>query len=285
MADVWFWIAVGLVVWALLAALVAVVLGRGIRLADQRAADTGAELAPVPALLPARRHVPLPPVGVALAAIAVGLEGVGYVLRLTGATGPTARALSMDAPYSAPRLFVAGLFAVAAFAGFAAAGRIPGRRTWWAAVGLVAAVIAVIKTGSTVHSEGMARLAGALGEAQAVALSMVAAGGVVAALAVISRAERRDRRRILLCLTGYAVASVGLAAASDLASGRLHAALTFIEESGEALAGVAFLIAVLVGVAPRLVLPASWPLRREADAHTLEVASEPAGEIRRGPAL
>jgi len=46
---------------------------------------------------------------------------------------------------------------------------------------------------------------------------------------------------------------------------------TFVEESGEALAGVAFLIAVLVGVAPRLVLPATWPLRRTADAHTLEV--------------
>jgi hypothetical protein len=47
---------------------------------------------------------------------------------------------------------------------------------------------------------------------------------------------------------------------------------TFLEESGEALAGVAFLVAVLVGVAPRLVLPAAWPLRREADAHTLEAS-------------
>ena len=46
---------------------------------------------------------------------------------------------------------------------------------------------------------------------------------------------------------------------------------TFLEESGEALAGVAFLMAVLVGVAPRLVLPAAWALRRTADAQTLDV--------------
>jgi hypothetical protein len=33
---------------------------------------------------------------------------------------------------------------------------------------------------------------------------------------------------------------------------------------------------VLVGVAPRLVLPASWALRREADAYTLDAASDTA---------
>jgi hypothetical protein len=44
---------------------------------------------------------------------------------------------------------------------------------------------------------------------------------------------------------------------------------TFVEEAGEALAGVAFLMAVLVGVAPRLVLPASWALRRTADAEAV----------------
>ena len=32
-----------------------------------------------------------------------------------------------------------------------------------------------------------------------------------------------------------------------------------------------FLMAVLVGVAPRLVLPAAWALRRSADAQTLDV--------------
>jgi hypothetical protein len=279
---VWFWIAVGLVVWVLLAALVAVVLGRGIRLADQRAAGTGADPRPVPALLPARRRIPLPPVGMALAATAVTLEAVGFVLRLNGATGTTARALSMDAPYSAPRLFVAALFAFAAVAALSAASRIPGRRAWWFSVGLVAAVVAAVKTGSTVHATAMHELADAMGPAQAGVLSVAAAGAVIATLAFITRAERRDRRRVLSCLAAYAFASVGLSAVSAVAPGQLAITVTFLEESGEALAGVAFLVAVVVGVAPRLVLPAAWPLRRDADAHTLEVATDPKGEISRG---
>jgi hypothetical protein len=65
---------------------------------------------------------------------------------------------------------------------------------------------------------------------------------------------------------------------------------TFVEESGEALAGVAFLIAVLVGVAPRLALPADWPLRRTADAQSMEAPARlpgrtvaPADRPRTGP--
>jgi hypothetical protein len=34
-----------------------------------------------------------------------------------------------------------------------------------------------------------------------------------------------------------------------------------------------------VGVAPRLVLPATWPLRRTADAHTLEVPEAAPGRL------
>ncbi|MGY1769937.1 hypothetical protein [Blastococcus sp. SYSU D00813] len=284
----WFWIAVGLTVWVLLAALVAVLLGRGIRLADQRAADTGAHPTSVPALLPRRRRIPMPPVGVALAATAVALEAVGYALRLTGATGPTAHALSMDAPYSAPRLFVAGLFAVASLAALIAASRIPGRRSWWTTVGLLAAVIAVIKAGSTIHVAAMDEVVTVLGAAPALVLSGLAAVAVLAMLAFVSRAEKRDRRRVLVAVALYAFAAVGLSGVSYLVQetyGRastLAAASAFIEESGEALAGVAFLVAVLVGVAPRLVLPAAWPLRREADAHTLEVATDAAGETSRG---
>jgi hypothetical protein len=70
-------------------------------------------------------------------------------------------------------------------------------------------------------------------------------------------------------LSGYAVAVVGLSAVSAM-MGRYGstwaATATYLEESGEALAGVAFLMAVLVGVAPQLVLPQAWILRREADA-------------------
>jgi hypothetical protein len=56
---------------------------------------------------------------------------------------------------------------------------------------------------------------------------------------------------------------------------------TYLEESGEALAGVAVLVAVLVGVAPRLVLPASWVLRREDDAATAPVPGR-LGDTARG---
>jgi hypothetical protein len=56
-----------------------------------------------------------------------------------------------------------------------------------------------------------------------------------------------------------------------VAVGQWAVTATYLEESGEALAGVAVLVAVLVGVAPRLVLPASWVLRREEDSAALEV--------------
>src|SRR4029453_17292716 len=93
-------------------------------------------------------------------------------------------------------------------------------------------------------------------------------------------------------LAFYAGASVGLSALSSVAAGAYGGAsswavaATFIEESGEALAGVAFLMAVLAGVAPALVLPREWALRRSADAATIELSDRlpgPAvpGETRR----
>ena len=267
----WIWIIGGLVLWVLLAFAVAVVIGRGIHMADVllerplTAPDAVGELR----LRTPRRRIPLPPVGVALAATAVLLETAGFIGRLTGATGPVARALSMDAPYSAPRTFVAALFAVAAVAAVAGALHAPGRRTWWLAVGLVSAGIAVVKAGGTVHVDAMAALSSAVGEIGAVVVSIAFVAAVLAVLAFVSRDERRDRRRVLTCLAGYAAASVGLSAVSTVAVGEWAVTATYLEESGEALAGVAVLVAVLVGVAPRLVLPASWVLRREDDAATL----------------
>src|SRR3954469_7573687 len=144
---------------SVVAAGFAVVLGRGIRLADRRSlgvglddllttADLPASLRAAPAAASAnarRRAIPVPPIGIALFAIAVALETVGYVLRLTGATGVSAQALSMDAPFSVPRMFVAAVFAAAALAAVAGAGSLPGRRAWWLAVGVVAAGIASVK--------------------------------------------------------------------------------------------------------------------------------------------
>ena len=287
----WVWVLGALVVWALVAVVVGVLIGRGIRLADQRSPSmlTTADLPGVAAAPPRaaartrRRAVPLPPVGIALAALAVALETVGFVVRLRGEAGPLARALSMDAPYSVPRTFVAVLFAVAAIAAVAGASRLPGRRTWWLGVGLVAGLVATVKAGSTVHVNAMHVLTEAFGDAGALAVSVAVAAAVIGALWFLSRTERRDRRRVLGVLALYAGASVGLSAVSSVASSsNLAAAATYLEESGEALAGVAFLVAVLIGVAPRLVLPAEWALRRTADAQTLDV---PVAEALRRPTV
>jgi hypothetical protein len=273
----WVWVLGVLAVWFVVAALVAVLIGRGIRLADRRSPGTGvgmstadlpAGFVPAPAPAP-RRAVPLPPIGVGLAAVAVALESIGYLGELNGGA---ARLLSMDAPFSLPRMYVAALFAVAALLAVAGAGRLEGRRTWWLAVALVAGGIASVKAGGTVHSDALGAVGNAWGTRAAVVLSVLVAVAVVAVLWFLSRTERRDRRRVLGTLAGYAVASVGLSAVSGAVPAGWLATATFVEESGEALAGVTFLMAVLVGVAPRLVLPASWPLRRTADAQTLDAA-------------
>jgi hypothetical protein len=283
----WPWVVGGLATWIVLALLLAVVVGRSIRLADLRSSGTGEDAVLTTADLPAwaqptagsppapvrarRRAVPLPTFGVVLVVLALALETTGYVLRLTGATGPSADLLSMDAPFSLPRMFVAFLFAAAALAAVVGARSIPGRRTWWVAVGLVAGGIAAVKAGSTVHSDVLRALDAALGAGPAVLVSALAAAVVIGALWFLSRTERRDRRRILGVLALYAVASVGLSTVSSSVGGTWAIAATYVEESGEALAAVAFLIAVLLGVAPRLVLPAGWALRRDADTHTLEL--------------
>ena len=222
----------------------------------------------------ARRRVPVPTAAVVLAGVAVTLEFVGYVLRVSGAPHAIARPLSMDAPFSLARMFVATLFAAAAVAAFLGSRRIPGRRTWWTAVAVLAAGIASVKAGGEVHVRFMHAVA-AGDPVRGLLISAPIALAAVAWLWWLSRHERRDRRRILTCLAAYATASVGLSFVSSVVDQRwgtsAGATATFIEESGEALTGVAFLFAVLLGVAPRLVLAGTWPLRRSADAHTLDL--------------
>ncbi len=267
----WTWVVGGLAAWAVLAVVLGVVVGRGIHLADRSAATPTRVLTGARPVAPAvRRRVPLPPVGVALALVAVTLEAVGYALRLSGATGQVARSLSMDAPWSLPRTYVAALFGAAALAAVAGAARNPGRRTWWLAVAAVTAGVSLVKAGGTVHVSLMDRLSELTSQTVATAVSVALAVTVLAVLAFISRAERRDRRRVLTALALYATAAVGLSAVSTLVQGRAAVMATFVEECGEALGGVAVLVAVLVGVAPRLVLPAAW-IRRRDDALSLEV--------------
>jgi len=283
------WVVTGLLLWVALAFAVALVIGRGIRLADRRAGQdalhTTAGLdrpwtGPSTSAPVRPRAIPVPPIGFALIALALALEATGYAVRLGGAAGATGRILSMDAPLSLPRMYVAALFAAGALLALAGAGRIPGRRNWWLAVGLVGSGIALVKGGGTVHVAAMRGVQAALGGPAALALSVLVAGLVVGALLFLSRSERRDRRRVIGVLTLYAGASVGLSALSSaMPTAALAAAATFVEESGEALAGVGFLLAVLAGVAPRLVLPGAWRPRRAADEHTLEVADPLGGRV------
>jgi hypothetical protein len=296
---VWLWVLAGSAVWLVLGVLVALTVGRSVRIADEQSPHVGLpagfSTADLPAALkaPSRvaaapRPVPLPPVGVGLILVALGLETAGYVTRLTGKRGALATALSMDAPFSVPRLFVAGLFVVAALAAVAGAGVHPGRRAWWLAVAVVAAGIASVKAGSTVHARLLGAAADLVGSTAALVVSGLLAAGVVGVLWYLSRDERRDRRRVLSALSLYGVAVVGLSALSSAVTGSYGAgsswaaAATFVEESGEALAGVGYLVAVLVGVAPRLVLPAAWPLRRRADAEALAEVPGPAAAGLRG---
>ena len=284
------WVFGGLAIWFLVAVLVAVVIGRGIRLADRREAVNAPDVGLDPSSRAVRPHqqaasvrrraIPLPPVGVGLAAAAVVLETSGFVLRLRHTSGGLVRVMSMDAPLSLPRLYVTAVFAAASAAAFVGAGILPGRRSWWMGVGVIAGLVAAVKAGGTIHTAFLQALDDSLGTVAAQVVSALLAAAVIGSLWVLSRNDRRDRRRVLGTLALYAVAAVGLSAISNLVgadsgSWSLSAAATYVEESAEALAGVAFLMGVLVGVAPRLVLPRTWLLRREADAHTLDVVELP----------
>ena len=186
----------------------------------------------------------------------------------------------MDGVYSLPRMYVAALFAGAALIAAAGAGAIRGRRSWWIAVAVVAGMIAAVKAGSTVHAEFITALVQTVGRPVALITSAALAGAGIALLWVLSRHDRRDRRRVLGSLTAYAVAAVGLSAISNSVGASWSTVSTYLEEAGEGLSGVAFLVAVVVGVAPRVALPAAWPLRREVDAQTLDLPERAPGGLR-----
>ncbi|MBB3676967.1 hypothetical protein [Modestobacter versicolor] len=267
----WGWALIG---WTGLALVAAPLLGLALREADareRRSLGRGPE--PVtPAVR--RRRIPVPPLAVALLLTGVTLEAVGFVVRTSG-NERNAPLWSMDAPLGIPRMFIAALFLAAALTALMGAVRGTGRRPWWTAVALVAVVIGQVKAGGTVHTDALAAVGLRYHPFAAAAASAAVVGVVLAALWWLSRTERRDRRRVLIALGLYAVASVGLSGVSALvgrAGGSLYwsSAATFVEETGEAFGAVAVLVAVLVGVAPRLVLPAEWLLRRQADAETID---------------
>ena len=272
------WLMVALAAWVVTSVVTALVVGVLLRGARLAAATAGAPVTRSAATaagtrdperrpgIPTRRWIPVPGFAVALGLVGVGLQGVGLLVAVAGLDEGTLAVLSMDAPRSLPRLYVAVLLAAAALAAFVGATRLPHRRVWWVAVGLVVALTATVKAGGTLHSGAVDALGLAERPWSSLALGAVVAGSVIAALFWLSRGDRRDRRRVLGSLALLAVASVGLSSVSS-ALGATAAAdvATFVEECGEALAAVAVLVSVLAGTAPRLVLPDDWPLRRLAD--------------------
>jgi hypothetical protein len=147
--------------------------------------------------------------------------------------------------------------------------RSSGRRAWWLSVAGVAGVVAEVKGGGTVHARALAAFGVADHPVLAAAGSTTVIAAVLGVLFYVSRKERRDRRRVLGAFGLYGLAAIGLSAISAMA-GSWSTGATFVEESGEVVGAVAVLVAVLVGVAPRLVLPADWSLRRTADAETID---------------
>src|SRR4051794_28799340 len=102
---VWLWVLGGATVWLLLGVLIALTVGRGARVADGRSPHVGlpdglnTAAPPVGFRSPARERggggpVPLPPAGIALVLVALGLETAGYLTRLSGAGGAVGSALS-----------------------------------------------------------------------------------------------------------------------------------------------------------------------------------------------
>ncbi|CCH85945.1 conserved membrane protein of unknown function [Modestobacter italicus] len=267
----WGWVLVG---WVVLSFAAAPVVGKALREADRRERGV-TEPAGSPAVR--TRRIPVPPLTFALLVTAAVLETVGFVVRTSGHEYGSGLLWSMDHSLSVPRMFVVAIFLAATLSAAAGAARSPGRRQWWAAVAVISLLIAQVKAGGTLHYEAIDALRLTGRPLLATLLSAVVVAVVLVGLWWLSRTERRDRRRMLIAFGLYASAAVGLSGVTSLighagASAYWQAAATFVEETGEAFGAVAVLTAVLVGVAPRLVLPADWLLRRQADALTLDAS-------------
>jgi hypothetical protein len=201
----------------------------------------------------------------------LGAELLGYSLRVGGAPTAISHPLSMDLPFSLPRMLVATVFLMAAVAAGAGAVRLTRRRSWWAAVASICGLVALVKAGSQVHKWALVAIDGYAHPVRALTCSALVAVVVLGWLYWLSREDRRDRRRVLRWLAAYAGAAGGLSTITGVVEGAVgHASAvaataTLVEESAEAVTAVGVLVAVLVGVAPKLVFPPGHPFRRSDD--------------------
>jgi hypothetical protein len=101
-------------------------------------------------------------------------------------------------------------------------------------------------------------------------VSVAAATAVVAVSCALTGTKHRDRRRVLGALGFYAIASVAMSAVSG-AVRTIRPRRRPTSTPASPWPGVAFPMAVALAVAPQLVLPGSWALRRTADSEAPEV--------------
>jgi ribosomal protein L35AE/L33A len=188
----------------------------------------------------------------ALAGIAVGLYAVGLDVRLRcrlheGCEWSRDRYFSLDSIGGLPRLFVTCLFVVLAVLAWRASRRTTGRAsTWWAAVAVTGAGLALLKLVSA-HSAA---------KADAYVATLVV--GVALSVVVLGALWRAARRwgvdagpSVVVALAVYAFAAVGLDAVTG-AVAAMHGTTgvvadslaTFVEEFGEAL-GALFALAIV----------------------------------------
>jgi hypothetical protein len=190
---------------------------------------------------------------IGLAAAALGIFLLGFLVALRcgprGCDGSLAtRLLDLDAVGGVPRLFTTALFlGTGVLAWRASRSASGGAATWWTAVTVIAAGLAVAKVASvhsTLKSSGspLVTLVGGL------ALTALALG----ALWVSGRRWGvAATRPVVLALATYAVVALGLdlltgtaAAVQDRVGWLTVSGTTFVEELGEALAALLLLVTV-----------------------------------------
>ena len=188
-----------------------------------------------------------------LATAALGLFLLGFLVALRcgprGCDGSlAARMLDLDAVGGVPRLFTTALFlGTGVLAWRAARSASGGAATWWTAVTVVAAGLAVAKVAS-VHSTLKNSVSPMLTLVGGLALTALALGA-------LWMSGRRwgvaATRPVVLALATYAVVALGLdlltgtaAAVQDRVGWLTVSGTTFVEELGEALAALLLLVTV-----------------------------------------
>ncbi|SDO84178.1 hypothetical protein SAMN05660199_02643 [Klenkia soli] len=220
----------------------------------------------------------------ALAGLALGLFGLGFLVRWRCTVGPCSLGgaewiFDLDAVGGLPRLYTTSLFVAATVCAVRAVARSRGRHAlWWLAVALIGVGLVFAKLVSA-HSV----LEGWDGAGYTLAVGSLASAVGLPVLGVLGRVWRvPGARAVVLALAVYALAALGL----DVLTGSVVladprplpvAAATFVEELGEALTALT-LLAVLVR---RIPPPRNRGLRERVAHDTSPRTAVPGSGVQR----